>query len=226
MNGRRIGGFAAIALGIGFNIPYAVLATIFEYPQILRRPAAEILTRFAAGGAPLIAAWYGFMLTALALVPVATALAITPRRLRTMPALAVGAALSGALAGLAQGIGLARWVFVVPMLAQEPASSAAQAQLALLNAYGGVAIGENLGQLLTALFVGQLAEIQRREGAPRTAALGAATALCIALGTGEGLAIALGLGGQSFATMTIAGFAGLSLWLLATGWSAIRRRTA
>ncbi|MBU6393652.1 MAG: DUF4386 family protein [Sphingomonadales bacterium] len=225
MNGRLLGGSAAIALGIGFNIPYAVLAAIFEYPQILHRPADEILTRFAAGGAPLIIAWYGFMLAALALVPVATALAITPGRLRTMPALALGAALSGALAGLAQAIGLARWVFVVPILALEPGSSAGQAHLALLNAYGGVAVGENLGQLLTALFVGQMAEIQRQEEARRTAALGAATAMCIAIGTGEGPAIVLGIGGQSFGAMTIAGFAALSLWLLATGWLAIRHRS-
>lgn len=225
MRGRHLVGFAAIALGVGFNIPYAVLASIFEYPQILHRPEGEILTRFAAGGPPLIAAWYGFMLAALSLVPIATALAITPGRLRTMPAMALGAALSGVLAGLAQAIGLARWVFVVPILATEPASPAGQAQLALLNAYGGVAIGENLGQLLTALFVGQMAEIQRREEARRTAGLGAATALCIAIGTGEGPAIVLGIGGQPFAAMTIAGFAGLSLWLLATGWLAIRHRS-
>jgi hypothetical protein len=226
MNGAQVRGYAAIALGIGFNIPYSVLATIFDYPQILRQPAEHVLERFTAGGAPLVLSWYAFMLSALALVPVSVSLAITPRRLLAAPALALGAALAGALAGLAQAIGLARWVFVVPMLARDAASPVSQAQFTLLNAYGGVAIGETLGQLLTALFVAQMAEIQRREDAPRNAALAAATAACIALGSGEGLAAVLGLSGQPFTIATIAGFCGLGLWLVTTGWTAIRQARA
>lgn len=222
MNAKVLGGAAAIALGIGFNIPYAVLAALYDYPQILRRPAFEALQKFAEGGPPVILAWYGFMIAALALIPVAAALSITPARLKRAPALALGAAQAGALAGIAQAIGLARWVFVVPALARDAGSSAAQASFELLNAYGGVAIGENLGQLLTALFVGQLAMLQQREGARWLALAGFLTAAAIATGTGEGIAIALGRDGQMFSLATIAGFVGLSLWLVATGTAMIR----
>lgn len=220
MRRQSLTGIAAIILAIGFNIPYAMLATLFEYPAILRRPAAEVLQRFAEGGPALVLAWYGFMLSALLLTPLAVALSITPERVRTDPALTIGAAIAGALAGLVQAIGLARWVFVVPMLARDPVGGAAS--LDVLNAYGGVAIGEHLGQLLTSLFVAQIARMQTREGADRTANIGYLTAAAIALGTGEGLAIAIGADGGPFALLTIAGFLGLSLWLALSGARLLR----
>jgi hypothetical protein len=223
MRGQTTTGIAAIALGVGFNVPYAILASLYDYPQILRRPAAEALHRFADGGAPLILTWYAFMLAALALVPVAMALSLTPSRLARSPALAVGAAVTGALAGLAQAIGLARWVFVVPALAREADTAAAQSTFDMLNAYGGVAIGENLGQLLTAAFVFQVAALQRRDGAVRLAWLAGLSAVTIAAGTGEGLALALERDGGAFSFATIAGFLGLSLWLIATGAMLARR---
>lgn len=217
----RAAGVGAIALGVGLNLPYAALVALYAYPDILRRPAAEALRRFAEGGPTLIAAWYGFMLAALALIPVAIAVSITPSRLANRPALAIGAALAGALAGLAQAIGLARWIFVIPALAQAPADSGATFDI--LNSYGGVAIGEHIGQLLTALFMAQVASLQCAEGASRLGVVGLSSAVVIAIGTGEGLALALGTDGDLFGLATIVGFLGLSLWLVATGMAALRR---
>lgn len=228
MRGQAITGLAAITLAVGFNIPYAALAAIYAYPAILRRPAGEALDLFAAGGAPLVLAWIGFMLAALALVPMAAALSITPQRLTTHPALAVGAAVSGALAGLAQAIGLSRWVFAVPALAEAHVSGAPEARLAaehafdLLNAWGGVAIGEHLGQMLTAVFVLQVALLQRAERRTAASLLGIATAALLVTGAAEGPAIALGVPGEAFAFTTIAGFLGLTLWLIATGLGLLR----
>lgn len=216
-------GAAAIALGIGFNIPYAVLASLYDYPQILRQPASVALHRFAEGGSTIVFAWYGFMLAALALIPVALWLAVTHERIVRSPTLAMGAAIAGALAGLAQAIGLARWVFTIPALAAHADSIEAQRSFDLLNAYGGVAIGENIGQLLTAWFVAQLAMLQYRERAPRLALLGGLTAAAIAAGTGEGVAMAIGQSGAIFSLATITGFVGLSLWLIATGTALIAR---
>ena len=85
-------GIAAIALAILFNLPYAILAASFDYPAILRRPPAEVLTRFAEGGAGLVLTWYAFALAALALTPLAIGLSLTPRRLVIHPALAASAA--------------------------------------------------------------------------------------------------------------------------------------
>jgi hypothetical protein len=117
MTNRLATGVAAIAFAILFNIPFATLASIYEYPDILCRPAGEALDRFAAGGSFLVLTWYGFAPAALALVPLAIALSITPGRIQKQPALAIGAALAGSLAGVTQAIGLLRWVFAIPAIA-------------------------------------------------------------------------------------------------------------
>ncbi len=225
-----ITGGAAIALAILFNVPFSTLASIYQYPDILRRPAGEALDLFASGGPMLILTWYAFAIAALALAPMALALSITPERIKSAPALSIGAALFGALAGTMQAIGLLRWVFAIPAVAAahaDPAASEAARYQAertfdLLNAWGGVAIGEHLGQLLTVLFVLMLSLVQWRENARVTASIGFVTSLAIGLGTGEGLALVLGGNGELFSIATITGFMGLTLWLIATGVNLIR----
>ncbi|OYW22889.1 MAG: hypothetical protein B7Y98_04455 [Sphingomonas sp. 32-62-10] len=234
MTQRRWTGLATMGLAIAFNIPYAVLATIFDYPDILRHSAAVVLTRFAEGGSQLVLGWYGFMLTALALIPIGTTLAITPQRLKRSPALAIGAAITAALSGVTQAIGLARWVFVVPDLARNHSQAANQPEARLaaehafevLNRYGGIAIGEQIGQWLLTMFVIQVAAMQWDEGDHTAALIGFGTAALIAIGTGEGLAIALGASGALFSTATITGFLLLTGWLIATAltlWRAPHR---
>lgn len=94
----------------------------------------------------------------------------------------------------------------------------------MLNAWGGVAVGEHIGQLLTALFVLLLSHIQSKEGWRLTSYLGFATAALIVVGSGEGLALALKASGDAFSLATIAGFMGLTLWLVATGVQLFRNR--
>lgn len=223
MTARPLTGLSAIALAIVFNIPFSILAATYDYPDVLRRPAGEALDLFAAGGASLILTWHAFALSALALAPMAIALALTPQRVAARPALAIGAAITGALAGVTQAMGLWRWVFVIPGLARAHAEGDSEAQRSaerafdILNQYGGVAIGEHLGQWLTALFILMLALAQWQERARISAAIGFVAALAIAIGTSEGLAIALGQSGEIFSLATIAGFMGFSIWLIATG---------
>ena len=231
---RPLVGLSAIALALLFNVPYAVLTATFAYPDVLRRPAGEVLDLYHAGGPSLVLTWHGFALAALALVPLAIALSVTPERMTRAPGLAIGAAILGALAGLAQAIGLWRWVFVIPGLARahaDPAATeatraAAERAFDILNQYGGVAIGEHLGQLLTALFAAALARLQWGEGHRITALAGFGTAAAIAFGTTEGLAIALGRDESLFALGTIAGFLGLTLWLILSGVVLLRREGA
>jgi hypothetical protein len=229
---QRLLGLAAIALAIAFNIPYAILASIYQYPDILRRPPGLALDLFAAGGDRLILTWYGFALAALAFMPLAVSLALQPRYTALAPALTIGAALAGSLSGMAQAIGLLRWVFVIPGLAAhytDPAATdavrlSAEIGFALLNAYGGVAIGEHLGQLLLVGFVLSLARLQWLDGARLTALAGYLTAAALGFGTGEGLALALGGSGDLFSLGTITGFLGLTVWLILTGVNAMRHR--
>ncbi len=208
-----VAGGALIALAIAFNLPYARLAVIFEYPAILRHPAAEVLDRFSAGGPDLIATWYAFALAALLFVPVGMAHALAGGRVTALPALAVAAATTAALAGVTQAMGLLRWVMVVPELARIGDSNG----FALIHAYAGVAIGEHLGMSLTALHVGLIAAIQAREGRRALASAGAVTAALVLVGAQEGVALALGAGGAVFGMATIAGYLALTVWMIASG---------
>jgi hypothetical protein len=216
-------GASAIAMAIGFNLPYANLVAIYDYPDILRSPPAEALVRFAEGGPALILTWHAFAWAALLLVPLAVGLALTPANRATSDRLALFAAITGALSGVAQAIGLWRWVFVIPGLAQRHATGDASAKAAaegvfdILNTWGGVAIGEHLGQWLLVFFTLAIAVLQWRQGRILTGGIGLVTAFTTGVGTTEGLAIALGRNGDLFALFTIAGFLGLSLWLILTG---------
>ena len=82
-------GALLVLLALAFNALFFLLARGFDYPAILRSPTADILSRFQAGGVRLKLLWYGFMLTAALLAPLAscwgrcwaaTASASCPRR--------------------------------------------------------------------------------------------------------------------------------------------------
>lgn len=203
---------ALAALAIGFNLPFQRLATTFDYPGILREDPATILDRFAAGGPSLILTWYAFALAALMFLPVGMAHALGGGRMQRTPALAVAAAVTAALAGVMQGMGLLRWVMVVPGLA----ASGDVEGFVLIHAFGGVAVGEHLGQSLTAAHVGLIALIQWRERRTLTASLGVLTVALILTGSLEGVALAIGAPGETFGLMAVAGYLALTLWMLAS----------
>ena len=129
---------------------------MFEYPNILRQPTADVLTKFAAGGTPLIAVWYALTLSAVAFVPL-TLLVHRVLAERESPTLLWVATAFGVIAGVAQTLGFLRWPFLVPHLAQSylaaGASEAQRAAAAMVfeafHRYAGMAVGEHLGYLCT-----------------------------------------------------------------------------
>lgn len=150
-----VAGAFLILLPLAFNGFFLLLGQRFDYPNILRRPTEEILTRFQAGGVGLTLTWYGFMLTAVLFAPLAVLLgqvfagddlALTPT-----------ATVVGVLAAIVQFLGLARWPFLVPALARtytDPSSTPATREATRVvfesfHRYLGVGIGECLGYLLT-----------------------------------------------------------------------------
>ncbi|MFE4108543.1 DUF4386 domain-containing protein [Almyronema epifaneia] len=154
----RATGILLILLIILSNIPYILLIQTFGYDDILREPVDVVLTMFQAGGTGLIFIWFGFGLAALMLIPVSfllqSVLALPANR-HQFPYLPM-AALLGVLSGVLQAIGLMRWVFVIPVLANlytDPQASVATREAVSIvyravHQYGGVVIGEHLGQLL------------------------------------------------------------------------------
>src|SRR5436190_9634673 len=95
-----VAGSLLLALPIGFNIAFGVLATTFDYPDILRCPTHEVLARFREGGTKLLLWWWIFALTAAALAPLAVLVAQALEGANGT-LLVVGATV-GVLAGLVQ----------------------------------------------------------------------------------------------------------------------------
>jgi hypothetical protein len=149
-------GVVLIVAPLWFNANFALLGKRFDYPDILRRPTAEILERFRAGGSSLILLWWTFMLSGLLLIAGAVLLGQVLEFGGVVPV----ATTIGVLAGLVQMLGLLRWVYVVPALAHaysDPTLGPEQreahaAVFRALHQYLGVGVGEHLGYLFTGLW--------------------------------------------------------------------------
>jgi hypothetical protein len=156
MDARQVTAIISIAVPIVFNVAFFELGRAFDYPAILRRPADEILRRFAAGGAGLLLRWHLLFLSALAMLPMAVLLAVV---LDAGPVLTPLTMVVGIVAALVQAVGLARWPFAVPELARryvaaegadaEATRRSVEVVFAVLHRYLGVGIGEHLGYLAT-----------------------------------------------------------------------------
>lgn len=151
---QRKAGAAMIAFALAVNGPYLLLIDRFGYDDVLREPPVQVLSAFRAGGAELILIWLAFALCALSFLWVS---AWTGEAIRggggRWPAWAAAA---GAGTAIAQAIGLSRWPFVVPGLAERALDGGPMESAAAIGAYqalhqfAGVAIGEWLGQTLLA----------------------------------------------------------------------------
>jgi hypothetical protein len=148
-------GALLIIAPLAFTAGFTGLQMTFDYPDVLRQPAGDVLTRFATAGIDLHIYWYAMLAAALALIPasVLTALHFWKRD----PVLAGLSAAVGVLAGLVQALGLIRWVMLVPALAASytaPGATDLERTMATAifdatNLYLGVAVGEHLGYLFT-----------------------------------------------------------------------------
>ena len=156
MNARVAAGASLILAPLWFNVAFALLGKRFDYPNILRRPAAEILDRFHAGGSTLVLLFWMFMLSGLLLVPVVVLFGQVLGFTGIVPI----AVVIGVLAGLVQMLGLLRWVYLVPLLARMHADLALErgqreSTLVVFRAmhqYLGVGVGEHLGYLFTGVW--------------------------------------------------------------------------
>jgi hypothetical protein len=206
-----------IIVPVLFNLFFFLLQSTFGYPEILREPADTILRQFAAGGTSLVAIWYGFALTPALFIPAAVLLRRAFPADSPLLALATPFAI---VAGVAQVLGLLRWPFLVPGLAQaylDPTASDATRDAVLVvfsafHQYAGVAVGEHLGYLATGAWTLVMAGAMLA-GAPfRTwlGWIGIVAALGILAGLLEPAGFALGGTINAFAYIL------WSLWLIAT----------
>jgi hypothetical protein len=149
---RRTTGGLFVVGALAFAAAATVLSSTFNWPDILREPAAVVLPAFDAGGPSLVWTWFATAWTyAILVVPIL--LLPATLRLRRHPALGVATYL-GATSVVLSLIGFLRWVFVVPPLADSYVGGSAATKVAVEAAwtaqhqFGGALLGEHLGQLL------------------------------------------------------------------------------
>jgi hypothetical protein len=158
MSTLTIAGLLLIAVPLAFNAAFTLLAARFDYPDILRQPTADVLSKFHAGGTPLVLTWWAFTLTAVLLAPLVVLLSRATDD--ADPTLLAVATTVGVLAALVQFLGLVRWPFLVPYLARtnaDPDASPARREVVEIvfqsfNRYLGVAVGEHLGYAFTGIW--------------------------------------------------------------------------
>ena len=145
-------GFLLILGGILLFIPYTILSVTFEYPVILRQDTGVILTKFQQGGHTLIWTWWAFAMVGLPLLP---AYILLGQKLENKLYFVRWATYVGVISLVVQMVGLLRWTFVVPVLAanylngNEMTKEAAKIAFQVVHQYGGVTLGEHIGQLFT-----------------------------------------------------------------------------
>ena len=141
--------------GIFLFVPYTLLTLTFDYPNILRAETGTILTRFHAGGNALIWTWWTFAMVGLPLLP---AYILLGQQLESKLVFVRWATFFGVAGLVVQMLGLLRWTFVVPILADRYIHGSAMTQEAavmafqVMHQYAGVILGEHIGQLFTIIW--------------------------------------------------------------------------
>ena len=149
-------GWLLIVGAIGVFIPYTILTITFEYPDILRQDAGVILTKFHEEGSSLIFTWWAFAILGL---PLLVAYIKIGQQFENRVSFVKWVTTLGVISGIVQIVGLLRWVFVVPVIASNYITTSdpvvkevAKNSFQTIHQFGGVLLGEHLGQLFTIIW--------------------------------------------------------------------------
>jgi hypothetical protein len=193
-----------------------MLTIIFEYPDILRQDTATILTKFNQGGNKLIWTWFAFAITGIPLVP---AYIMIGQKFEDKAPLVRMATTIGMIGLVVQMIGLLRWTFVVPVLADtfvhatdEATKAAAIVSFKTIHQFGGVILGEHLGQLFTIAWTVMISlSFARLKAMPTWVnRVGIISAAIYLLAQAELFATVI----KDFPVWNMAGFIGSTAWLV------------
>jgi hypothetical protein len=154
-----------------FLIPLVVLGQAIGWPASLRLPASEALPLIAQNGTALQIGYWGYLLTATAMVPLALALRRFAQSRGAGGLLVDAMAALGVAAAVLKTLGIIRWLIAMPALAGlyagtgDPATRVAiEVSYLALNGYAG-AVGELLGvQLFSGLWLLLLGLVLGRMG--------------------------------------------------------------
>jgi hypothetical protein len=211
------------------NVAFTALGSVFNYPDVLKEPGAEVLARFRDNEAQ-VSLWFTVLAVSSALLaPIAIAVGRLARN--TAMRIAVPA---GVAAAIVQVVGLSRWPLLVPGFAADAAGGGTTAvdaveSFATANRILGNVIGETFGYIFTAIWtVAVVIAVHRRYAGTWFSVLGIGSAALVISGVLSPLDLPL---------VDLANFIGYiawSLWLIvfavallvAGRRGAVRARTA
>ncbi|MGD9526953.1 DUF4386 domain-containing protein [Pseudonocardia sp.] len=197
-----------ITAAVLVNVAFTGLATVFDYPDVLKHPAADVLASFRATRAAVTGWFLALALGAAMLAPIAVGVGRLSSSRPMRWAVPVGIA-----AAAVQVVGLLRWPLLVPGWAATAAGDDPAAAAAAREAFGtanrvlGTMIGETGGYVLTAAWTVLV-----------LAALGTAFAgrWFVVLGGGSAFLVLVGvLSPLDLPVIDAANFVGYVLW---SGW--------
>jgi hypothetical protein len=215
MKTEKIIGILLIIGALGVLVPYTILTIIFDYPNILRQETDTILTKFYDGGSTLIWTWWAFAILGL---PLIGAYVLIGQKLENKYYFVRWATTLGIIGLLVQMIGLLRWTFVVPVLSNnfmkgnEMTKEASKVAFQVVHQYGGVVLGEHIGQLFTIAWTVMItyAFAQLKLFPKWTTWLGYISSAIYLLAQTELFATVL----PNFPMLDFAGFIGSTLWII------------
>jgi Domain of unknown function (DUF4386) len=215
-NPGKLTGLLLIIGAIGVLIPYTILTMTFEYPDILRQDAGTILTKFHEGGSSLILTWWTFAILGL---PLLIAYIRIGQQFEERLSFIKWVTTLGVISIIVQLIGLLRWVFVIPVIANNyvVAVDAATKEAAIMSfktvhQLGGVLLGEYIGQLFTIAWTIMIsyAFIKLKYFPKWISWLGILASVIYLLAQAELFATVI----PGFPVWDMAGFIGSTLWLI------------
>lgn len=152
----KAGGWSLIVATVLFAAVFTYLAGAFGYPDVLDRPAAEVLPRLLSLGWQGRAVWVVYGLVPFLLIP--TAIGVSAVARDAAPRMTQLALATATLSALTMSLGLLRWPSLQWHLALAFADGTPAARESIsaifdaANSYLGNFIGEGLGELFLNTF--------------------------------------------------------------------------
>lgn len=205
---RKLTAALLVAAAVLATTAFTALASVFDYPDVLNQPVAEVLAAFSASRVA-VSAWFLVLAASAALF---APIAVGVGRLSVEPTMRLAVRV-GIAAAVVQVVGLLRWPLLVPGFATDARSSDADTVAAAHDAFRtahrilGTVVGETFGYILTAAWtLLVLAAIGRTIAGRWFTIVGAGSALLILAGV---------LSPLDLPVIDLANFVGYNVW---TAW--------
>jgi len=203
---------------------FVILGAVFEFPDVLRYPAAERFSLFSANHQVIQSAYWALTMTGVTQM-LFSVLLLHSARAQHLPVGTI-ALIFGVLAGFCQALGFGRWVILIPYLVAE-AGVAENLDTAILlegafNRYSGMLVGEHLANIFWGIWLAaiNIAFLKATDLSRGLCWFGLALSPFLMLLAGE----QIGVSGEVLDPLVDFGFPLLAVWHILLAIQLLRRR--